>query len=387
MPGRSVDRPPSNANAHAVEATQAPQAAPDLADLLTVKDFQRAARRVLTKSAYDYYRSGADGERTLRENVRAFERLTFHPRVLVDVADRDLSIELLGARLASPIAAAPTAYHKLATPDGEAATARACAESGTLMVVSTLGTMTLEDVAAAAPGPKWFQLYVHKDRGFTRSLVERAKAAGYKALALTVDTPILGRRLRDLRNGFALPEGLTMANLPQEPNPEGRASALQSYVAARHDAGLTWADVGWLRSESGMPVVLKGVMRADDADRAISEGAAGIWVSNHGARQLDGVAATIDVLPEIAEKVAGRVPVLLDGGVRWGTDVLKALALGANAVMLGRPVLWGLAAGGQAGATRLLGLLRDELSMAMALAGCRAVTRLPADLVRRSPTR
>lgn len=368
------------------ERTRPDQAS--LAELLTVRDFERAARRALTKQAYDYYRSGADGERTLRENVRAFDRWSLCPRVLADVAERDLSIELLGDRLASPICVAPTAYHKLATPDGERATARACAESGTLLVVSTLATTTLEDVAAAAPGPRWFQLYVHRDRGFTRSLVERAHAAGYRALALTVDTPLLGRRLRDVRNRFALPEGLTMANLPSEPAPDGKpASALQSYVAARHDASLTWKDLAWLRSIAPMPLILKGVMRGDDAGRAVAEGVDGVWVSNHGARQLDGVAATLDMLPEVVSAVAGRVPVLLDGGVRWGSDVLKALALGARAVMVGRPLLWGLAAGGEQGAAQVLRLLREELSTAMALAGCRTIADIPPDLVRRAPGR
>ena len=204
------------------------------------------------------------------------------------------------------------------------------------------------------------------------------------ALALTADTPMLGRRLRDVRNRFALPEGLTMANLPPEPNPEGRpASALASYVASRHDASLTWRDVDWLRSISGMPVIVKGILRGDDAARAVAEGAEGVWVSNHGARQLDGVAATIEALPEVVDAVGGRVPVLLDGGVRWGTDVLKALALGANAVMVGRPLLWGLAAGGEDGAARVLSLLREELSTAMALAGCSSVGDIPRDLVRR----
>lgn len=352
------------------------------ADLLTVRDFERAARQTLTKAAYDYFRSGADAERTLRENTRAFGRLVLRPRVLVDVADRDLSIELFGARLASPIGVAPTAYHRLATADGELATARACHASGALLVVSTLATTRLEDVAAAAPGPKWFQVYVHKDRGFTRELVERARAAGYTALALTVDTPMLGRRLRDVRNRFALPEGLTMANLPPEPDPEGRpASALASYVASRHDASLTWRDVAWLREIAGLPVIVKGILRAEDATRAVAEGAEGVWVSNHGARQLDGVAATIEALPEVAAAVAGRVPVLFDGGVRWGTDALKALALGASMVMVGRPLLWGLAAGGEDGAARVLALLNEELSSAMALAGCRTIADVTADLV------
>lgn len=382
MSGRPRSEPAPAANLSADLAGAAHRRAP--ADLLTVRDFERAARLTLTKPAYDYFRSGADGERTLRENQRAFRRLTIWPRMLVDVSDRDLSIDLLGERLASPIGVAPTAYHKLATPDGEAATARACAATGTLLVVSTLATTSLEDVAAASAGPKWFQVYVHRDRGFTRELVERARAAGYKALALTADTPMLGRRLRDVRNRFALPEGLTMANLPPEPNPEGRpASALASYVASRHDASLTWRDVDWLRSISGMPVIVKGILRGDDAARAVAEGAEGVWVSNHGARQLDGVAATIEALPEVVDAVGGRVPVLLDGGVRWGTDVLKALALGANAVMVGRPLLWGLAAGGEDGAARVLSLLREELSTAMALAGCSSVGDIPRDLVRR----
>jgi 4-hydroxymandelate oxidase len=355
-------------------------------DLLTVRDYERAARLRLTRSAYDYFRSGADKERTLRENMRAFRRVTLHPHVLVDVSERDLSIELLGTRLPSPIGVAPTAYHRLATPDGELATARACADAGALLVVSTLATTSLEDVASAAVGPKWFQLYVHKDRGFARSLVERAHAAGYLALALTADTPILGRRLRDVRNRFALPDGLIMANLPADfAKGVQPASALASYVAARHDTALTWKDLDWLRSIAPMPLVLKGVMRADDASRAVAEGVSAVWVSNHGARQLDGVPATLDVLPEVVDAVAGRVPVLLDGGVRWGTDALKALALGANAVMVGRPVLWGLAVGGQAGAARVLGLLRDELHAAMALSGCRTIADIRPDLVRFAP--
>jgi 4-hydroxymandelate oxidase len=351
-----------------------------------VRDFERAARRVLTRNAYDYFRSGADSERTLRENVRAFDRLRIHPHVLADVTERDLSIELLGRRFPSPIGVAPTAYHKLATPDGELATARACAETGTLLTVSTLATTSLEDVAAASAGPKWFQLYVHRDRGFTRELVERACAAGYEALALTADTPVLGRRLRDVRNRFCLPEGLGMPNIPPPPPPpDGRpASSLSIYVASRHDPGVTWADLAWLRSIAKIPIVLKGVLRADDARRAVAEGFDGIWISNHGARQLDGVPATIEVLPEIAAAVGGRVPVLLDGGVRWGTDVLKALALGATGVMIGRPLLWGLAAGGERGAARVLALLREELSTAMALAGCRTIAELRRDLVRRA---
>ncbi|HSN97168.1 MAG TPA: alpha-hydroxy acid oxidase [Candidatus Nanopelagicales bacterium] len=357
--------------------------------LLTLDDYERAARARLSRMAWDYYRSGADEQRTLRANRSAFRRLEIHYRVLVDVAERDLRVRLLGDELAFPVLVAPTAYHRLAHPDGEIATARAAAELGTIYTLSTLATTCIEDVAAASSGPRWFQLYVHRDRGFTRSLVERAEAAGHRALMLTVDTPVLGRRLADVRNGFALPEGLVMANLVDAANAAAgagdRGSMLASYVASRHDASLTWRDVEWLGSITSLPVLLKGVVRPDDAVRALDHGADGIVVSNHGARQLDGAPATVDVLPRVVDAVAGRCPVLMDGGVRWGTDVLKAIALGAAAVLVGRPVLWGLAVGGQQGVVRVLQILRDELSLAMALAGCPTLAALDRDLVRPAP--
>jgi isopentenyl diphosphate isomerase/L-lactate dehydrogenase-like FMN-dependent dehydrogenase len=354
---------------------------------LTVRDFARTARRVLPRMVYDYFRSGADGEATLRANVRAFRRRTLLPRVLVDVEAVSARTELLGVELPHPVLVAPTAYHRLAHPDGELATARGAADAGALLVVSTLATTSLEDVAAATPAPKWFQLYAHKDRGVTRELVERAHAAGYRALMLTVDTPALGRRLADVRNRFALPEGLVMANLrgvsggsAAEPG-----SALAQHVAARHDASLSWSDLEWLAGLSPMPLVLKGVLRADDAARAAAAGAAAVIVSNHGGRQLDGSPATLDVLPRVVEAVAGRAPVLVDGGVRWGTDVLMALALGARAVLVGRPVLWGLAVAGAAGVARVLAGLRDELLLAMKLAGCPDLAAATADLVGEAP--
>jgi len=356
--------------------------------LVTVGDFERAAKARLSRMAYDYFRSGADAQRTLRANLRAYRRLEIHYRVLVDVAERDLSTTILGTRVPFPILVAPTAYHRLADPEGEIASARATAEAGTIFTLSTLATTSLEDVAAASGGPMWFQLYVHKDRGFTRSLVERAEAAGYRALMLTVDTPLLGRRLADVRNAFALPEGLVMANLVSAADVAAAAdqgSALASYVATRHDAALTWRDVDWLRSMTSLPVLLKGIVRPDDAARAVDHGAAAVVVSNHGARQLDGAPATLDVLPAIVDAVAGRCPVLMDGGIRWGTDVLKALALGAAAVLVGRPILWGLAAAGGEGVAQVLQVLRDELSTAMALAGCRSLASIDRDLVRRAP--
>jgi 4-hydroxymandelate oxidase len=353
--------------------------------LLTVDDFERAAEAVLPRMAWDYYRSGADDERTLRRNRRAFARWEIWYRVLVDVAERTTATTLLGEELAAPILIAPTAYHRMACPEGEIATARAAAAAGVIYVVSTLATTRLEDVAAASQGPKWFQLYVHKDRGFTRSLVERAAASGYRAVVLTVDAPILGRRLADERNGFALPAGLTMANLvtPGAPGAAEDKSMLARYVASRHDASLTWSDLAWIRELTALPLLVKGIVRADDAARAVEHGAAGVIVSNHGARQLDGAPATIDALPGVVAAVGGRCPVLMDGGVRRGTDVLKALALGAAAVLVGRPILWGLAVGGEQGVARVLELLRGELSTAMALAGCARVGDVGGDLVRR----
>lgn len=351
--------------------------------LLTTHDFEQKARGSLTQLAADYFRAGADGERTLQRNCAAFADYEIWPRILRDVSQLDLRLELLGLQLPMPILIAPTAYQRLAHPEGERAMARGAAAAGALMVVSTLATTTLEQVAAAAPGPKWFQLYIHRDRELTRSLVERAQAAGYAALVLTVDTPLLGRRLADERNGFALPPGLTMANLAEAPTAPLSGSALASYCAARHDASVTWTDVDWLRSITRLPILLKGVLRGDDAARAVAQGVAGIIVSNHGARQLDGTPATIDALGEVCTAVAGRCPVLLDGGVRWGTDVLKALGRGAAAVLIGRPALWGLAVGGQEGVTRVLNILRGELERAMALAGCATLAAIDADLIRR----
>ncbi len=345
----------------------------------TLRELEKTARARLPRMAWDYYRSGADAQRSLRRNCEAYRDWTLWPRVLVDVSRVDLACSVLGTPCRAPILVAPTAYHRMAHPDGELATARAAA-AGSLMVVSTLATTSLEDVAAVA-GPRWFQLYVHKDRGLTRELVQRAHAAGYRAIVLTVDTPVLGRRLADERNGFHLPAGLSMANLPVPPAGT-LGSALTAYVASCHDAALTWRDLAWLQGLSPLPLVLKGVLRGDDAARAVEHGVAGIIVSNHGARQLDGVPATLTALPGVVASVAGRAEVYLDGGIRWGTDVLIALALGARAVLLGRPILWGLAADGEAGVARVLALLEGELRRAMTLAGCATLADVTSDLVR-----
>jgi 4-hydroxymandelate oxidase len=351
--------------------------------VLTVADFENAAKQALSPLAYDYFRSGADGEKTLARNTAAFDQYQIWNRVLVDVSRVELATRVLGCDVRFPVLVAPTAYHRLAHPDGELASARAAARAGTILVVSTLATTPLEEVARAADGPKWFQLYVHRDHGLTRALVERAHAAGYRALVLTVDTPILGRRLADERNGFCLPEGMTMANLLEPGVAAPGGSALAAWFAARHDAALGWRDIEWLRGLSPLPLVLKGIVRADDAARAVDAGAAAVIVSNHGARQLDGAPATLEALPAVVERVAGRCEVLMDGGVRWGTDVLKALALGARAVLVGRPFLWGLAVDGEAGAARVLEILHQELGRALALAGCPGVAAIDRDLVRR----
>ncbi len=354
-------------------------------DLLNLHQLEQLAAARLPKMAWDYYASGADDERCVARNVDAYERVRLHYRVLVDVAVRSLATTVLGERLSMPIAVAPTAFHKLAHRDGELASVRAAGDAGTLFVLSTLSNTRIEDVVAAASGPVWFQLYVYRDRSATEALVHRASAAGARALVLTVDAPLLGRRERDVENRFALPPHLGIENLhaagySRLPAASGD-SGLAAYVAELLDPSLTWSAVEWLRSITKLPVLVKGIVRADDAVRAVEYGAAGIVVSNHGGRQLDASPATIDVLPRIADAVAGRCEILIDGGIRRGADVIKALALGAKAVLVGRPVLWGLAAGGREGVAAALGVLRRELDLAMALCGVADVTTIDRALV------
>jgi len=351
---------------------------------LNLTEIELAARERLAPLAYEYYVGGANDEVTIRENRAAFERLSLRYRVLVDVSRRSTSTTVLGTRVDFPVLVAPTAFQRLACDEGEMATARAAAASGTVMILSTASTCTIEDVGAVG-GNLWFQLYVYADRGMTKALVERAEASGMRAIVLTVDAPMLGRRERDLRNRFHLPDGVRLANVPSSgsvPMPTGHGeSGLANHFASGIDAALTWKDVDWLRSITKLPVLIKGIVRGDDAVRAVDHGAAGVIVSNHGGRQLDTAIASVRALPEVAEAVAGRAEVLLDGGVRRGTDVIKALALGARAVLLGRPVVWGLAAAGESGARRVLELLRAEVDLAMALCGCPSVDDISADLV------
>jgi 4-hydroxymandelate oxidase len=319
--------------------------------------------------------------------VDAYEAIALHYRVLVDVSRRSLETTVLGQRIAMPIAVAPTAFHRLAHEEGELAAVRGAGDAGTLFILSTLSNTAVEEVVAAATGPVWFQLYVYKDRAATEGLVRRVEAAGCRALVVTVDAPLLGRRERDVRNQFALPAGLGIENMHAAGYERVPSAALESglaaYFAELLDPSLTWDAIAWLKSITRLPIVVKGIVRPDDAVRAIEHGAAGIVVSNHGGRQLDSSPATIDVLPRIANAVAGRAEILLDGGIRRGADVIKAIALGARAVLVGRPILWGLAAGGRSGVVAALAMLRRELDLAMALCGCPDVTTMTRDLVHR----
>lgn len=352
---------------------------------ISVDEYKRAARSKLSQSAYDYYAGGAWNERTLEWNERAYDRYQLHYRVLRDVSDRRLATALLGHEIDLPVLVAPTAFHGLAHEDAECATARACGNSGTVMIASTLSNKSIEEIVEATSGDVWFQLYVYKDRGVSKALVERARDAGCKALVLTVDVPGLGVRERDVRNRFQLPKSLSLGNL--EGGLEGlpdslEGSALASYVGCMFDDSLTWKDLDWLRSLSNLPLVVKGVVHPEDALLAAEQGAAAVVVSNHGGRQLDTAPATLEVLPEIAEAVDGAIELIVDGGVRRGTDVLKALALGAKAVAIGRPALWGLAVDGQRGVENVLDLLRTELDAAMAMCGVARVDEIDRRLLR-----
>lgn len=346
--------------------------------LLNLFDWERAAAERLNPAAYAYFAGGVTDEITLRENRAAFERLALYPRVLWDVTSIDLTTRVLGAALSMPVLVAPMALARLAHDEGERAIARAVRQAGIVQVLSTASTYSLEEVAEL-DAPRWFQLYVFRDRGLTEALVRRAEAAGYAALVLTVDVPVPGLRENLVRIGFS-PGHLPLRNFLGT-----RQAAIDenflSWIAREFDPSLTWRDVEWLRARTRLPLVVKGILRPDDARAAVASGASAIVVSNHGGRQLDGAVATIDALPPIADAVAGACEVLMDGGVRRGTDVVKALARGARAVLVGRPVHWGLAVDGEAGVHAVLELLRGEIRNALALCGAPSIAELPANLV------
>jgi 4-hydroxymandelate oxidase len=354
--------------------------------LVNVFDFEAEAAVRLSADVLDYYAGGALDEVTLRENHAAYDRIPLYFRALAGLRARSLETTVLGERVSMPVLVAPTALHRMAHEGGELSTARASASAGTIMVVSTLSNTDIEDIAAASSGPLWFQLYIYKDREATRDLVQRVEKTRCSAIVLTVDAPLLGPRERDVRNRFALPEGLSVKNLlgagQGTVTQELFGSGLAKYVSTFIDPAISWRDLEWLRGITKLPVLIKGIVRADDARRAVEMGAKGIVVSNHGGRQLDTSPATIDALPLVADAVNGRAEVYVDGGVRRGIDVVKALARGARAVMVGRPVLWGLAVDGQRGVARVLDILRAELDLAMGLCGASTVDDIDASLLR-----
>ncbi|MGD9798932.1 MAG: alpha-hydroxy acid oxidase [Acidimicrobiia bacterium] len=375
-----------------------------LARANSIDDLWAAARRRQPRGVFDYVDGGAGDERAMAANRRDLDELTLDPHVLVDVSAVDTSCTVLGQPVALPVLCAPTGFTRMMHHGGEPAVARAAARAGTIYTLSALGTTAIEDVPA--DGPRWFQIYVWKDRGVTREFIARCRDAGYHALVLTADVPVFGRRERDLRNGMTIPpridlrmlaegarhpawtyrfltnEPITFANVRRRPEEPGDAVSLADYVNDQLDPGLTWRDAEWMLSEWNGPFLVKGVQRAADAARAVEVGFGGVIVSNHGGRQLDHAPSPARLLPEVVDAVGGRADVILDGGVRRGTDVVKALALGATACMAGRAYLYGLGAGGEAGVDRAFELLRDELRRDLALVGCPRAADLDRTFVR-----
>ena len=376
-----------------------------LEDLITIDDMREAARRALPRMLFDFVDGGAGDEATKRRNSTGFATHVLMARALSGRENRDQSRVLFGRRIESPVLVAPTGSSGLLWPRGEAEVAKACAKAGTIMTVSAGSTLSIEEIADAAPGPKWLQIFIYKDRGITRAFAERARVCGYEALTLTVDCPLLGRRERDVRNGFTINPKLglsTMVDAALHPgwwmrmartprvtfkNFEaygGRGVVdMARYISTLIDPAVRWSDVIWLRSIWDGPLIIKGVLRAEDAIKALDSGCDAVQVSNHGGRQFDQTLGAIEALEEVVDAVAGRVPVLLDGGVRRGTDVLKAVALGAQAVLIGRSHLWGLSVAGEAGVKHALDLLREEIDLAMAIGGFGSLDDVDRSSVRR----
>lgn len=351
--------------------------------LVSLADHEAFARTRLDDHAWAYFSGGAADELTLRANRTAWDKLHLLPRVLRPLSGGHTRIELLGRTLAHPLLVAPVAYQRMAHPDGEIAMAHAAASQGAGLVLSTQASVSLEIVASACGayaerGPLWFQLYLQHDRGFTRELVQRAEAAGYEALVLTVDAPVSGARDRERRAGFKLPAGVSAVNLEQLAVPPSSSGGSLFDTLPAHAP--TWADVQWLQETTRLPVLLKGVLHPADARQAAALQVAGLIVSNHGGRTLDTTPATASILPRIADALANDLPLLVDGGIRRGTDVLKAVALGARAVLVGRPCVYGLANAGALGVAHVLRLLRDELEIAMALCGCATLEQASSEL-------
>jgi 4-hydroxymandelate oxidase len=347
-------------------------------------EYEDIARQRLPQMVFDFVAGAAGDELTLHRNRTQYDAIRLKPRVLRDVSLLDTRLELFGQKMDFPILLAPTAYHKLIHPQGEAATARGAGSAGATLVVSSFSTVAIEDVGKAATGRLWFQLYVQEDRGFTKELVQRAEAAGCQAITITVDTPVIGIRNREQRDQFKLPSNLHLENLK---NFMGNAQHFvpgvgdASIFAPILDPKLTWEGVDWVRSFAKVPVLLKGILTPEDAKLAVDHGVSGILCSNHGARNLDTLPATIEALPGVIEAVQGRIPVLVDGGIRRGTDVVKALAFGAKAVLIGRSYLWGLATNGSEGVAQVVRTLRTEFLAAMALCGTPSLAKIDRNVI------
>jgi 4-hydroxymandelate oxidase len=347
-----------------------------LSRLVALSDYEEAARKRIAHMAYEYVASGAADERTMRWNREAFDEVRLRPRALVDVEQVDTRVTLFGEVLPHPVLLAPTAFHRLVHPDGEVATARGAGQAQATFVVSSLSTRRLGEIAGAASGPLWFQFFaVRRDNAaFIRDTVQEAEGVGCRALVVTVDVPVAGARNRVERANFRVPDGFETPYFPSR-------NQVRQQAGQPITGSCTWEDFAWFRSLTRLPVLLKGVLNPDDAEQAVRAGAAGVIVSNHGGRSLDTLPASLSALPQVVERVAGRVPVLLDGGIRRGTDVLKALALGARAVLIGRPYLYGLGVAGAEGVAQVVNILRRELEMALALTGRPSVAGLDSSVI------
>lgn len=356
-----------------------------MAKYANLYEYEAASREVLSAMAHSYYSGVARDGITLKANREAWDRLYLHYRVLVDVSQRHTRTVILEQEMSAPLLVAPTAFHGLAHPNGELETAQGAALQDCIYIASTLSNQSIESICEVSTGSVWFQLYVYKDREVTLQLIKRAEKAGCKALVVTVDAAMIGTREQDRALRFHLPNGLTMGNFSNEQRARldqtSEDSALAQYVQSQLDPSLTWSDLAWLVEQSALPVFVKGIVRADDALLAVYHGAQGVIVSNHGGRQLDTAPPTALVLPRIRHALGDSAVILVDGGIRRGTDVIKAIALGANAVLLGRPILWGLAQNGQEGVAHILSLLQAELLEAMALCGCATISSISTDLI------
>ncbi|XP_022724453.1 peroxisomal (S)-2-hydroxy-acid oxidase GLO4-like [Durio zibethinus] len=352
------------------------------AEPVNVIEFRELARQSLPKMYYDFFAGGAEDQYTVKENEEAFHRITIQPRILLDMSSIDLSTTVLGYNISMPVMIAPTSRHQLANPSGEIATARAASACNTIMVLSISSTCSLEEVAACCNAVRFFQLCVYKRRDISAKLVQRAENNGYKAIVLTADSSRHGRREADIKNKIIVPELKNLEGLLSTKIVNDEGLNLEAMANWIRDPSFCWEDIGWLKSITKLPILIKGVLTHEDAIKALEVGAAGIIVSNHGGRQLDYCPPTISVLEEVVHAVGGKVPVFLDGGVRRGTDVFKAIALGAQAVLVGRPVIYGLAAKGEYGVRRVLEMLKDELELTMTLSGCSSVKEITRSHVR-----